>query len=86
MKKANPYPSLAVRYAAKEAVRKLDEIFVSGIHFHDVEVMVEDRGKPFILLHGKALEKATGAGIRDLTVSLSHSNAQAVAVVCANRG
>lgn len=85
MKKKNPYPSLAARFAAKEAIRKLDEIFVTGVRFHDVEVIIEKTGKPAIVLHGEVAVNAIDNGICDLNVSLSHSREQAVAVVCANR-
>ncbi len=86
LQKKNPYPSLAARFAAKEAVRKLDQLFISSFRFHDVEVIVDQMGKPQIVLHGKVLEEATNAGIQEIALSLSHSKAQAVAVVCAEQG
>lgn len=86
LQKKNPYPSLAARFAAKEAVRKLDEVFISGFQFHDVEVIVDPRGKPQIVLHGKVLSDAAAAGIGELVLSLSHSKEQAIAVVCADQG
>ena len=86
MQKKNPYPSLAARFAAKEAVRKLDAAFVKGVRFHDVEVLVGEGGKPCLMLHGNAKRQANTANIEELNVSLSHSKGQAIAVVCANRG
>lgn len=86
MAKKNPYPSLAARFAAREAVRKLDAAFTRGISFHDVEVVHDKNGKPFLYLHEPAREKVKQLGITDMALSLSHSNSQAVAVVIAMRG
>lgn len=82
----NPYPSLAVRFAAREALRKLDVVFTHGVGFHDVEVALDTYGKPSLLLHHRAREKAEQLGITDLAVSLSHSKTQAIAVVIGKKG
>ncbi len=84
--KANPYPSLAVRFAAKEAVRKLDPVFSGGIKYHDVEIVVDENGKPDLRLHGLAAEKGQLAGISSISVSLSHATQHAVAAVIASKG
>lgn len=86
LSKANPYPSLAVRFAAKEAVRKLDPVFSAGIKFHDVEIVVDGNGKPDLRLHGEAKGKCRQAGISSISVSLSHATHQAVAAVIAQKG
>ncbi len=86
LSKANPYPSLAVRFAAKEAVRKLDPVFSAGIKFHDVEIVIGKNGKPDLRLHGRAEEKGRQVGISSLSVSLSHATQQAVAAVIASKG
>jgi len=83
--KANPYPSLAVRFAAKEAVRKLHPIFTRGIGFHDVEVAVDDDGRPRIVLHGVALIRREQAGIGNIDLSLSHSATHAIAAAIAEK-
>lgn len=83
--KINPYPSLAVRFAAKEAVRKLHPIFIRGIGFHDVEVAVEADGRPRIVLHGAALIRCEQMGIRNIDLSLSHSATHAIAAVIAEK-
>lgn len=85
MKKQNPYPSLAVRFAAREALRKVDYAFISGIAFHDVEVVLDLHGKPELILHEKAALKAREAGIEQISISLSHSQEQAIAAVIAYR-
>lgn len=86
LQKTNPYPSLAVRFAAKEAVRKLDPVFSSGTRFHDIEIKINAQGRPELLLHGRAGEKARQAGIHSISVSLSHAYQQAVAAVVASKG
>jgi holo-[acyl-carrier protein] synthase len=45
----------AKRFAAKEAVAKaLGTGYAEGVHFKDIEVANDMRGRPFILLHGGA--------------------------------
>lgn len=85
-KKHNPYPSLAVRFASKEAFRKLDESFTRGVRFQDVEVVIAVGGRPALVLHGGALEKASILGMNSWDLSLAHSKQQAIAAVIANRG
>jgi len=84
--KKDPFPSLAARFAAREALRKLDSVFIKGIGFLDSEVVVDAEGKPQLVLHGDALQRAREANINNLAVSLSHSREQAIAVVIANKG
>lgn len=85
LKKANPYPSLAVRFAAKEALRKLHPALAAGVRFHDMEVLRGEDGRPQVLLHGEAKRRCQAAGIRDIAISLSHSREQAVATVIASK-
>lgn len=84
--KKDPYPSLAVRFAAREAVRKLDPAFISGILFHEVEVFILKDGRPELHLHGTALERCREYKIANLSISLSHSKGQAIAAVIATKG
>ncbi|MBO8158244.1 holo-ACP synthase [Thermosyntropha sp.] len=86
MGKNNPYPSLAARFAAKEALRKLHPFFSKGIKFHEVEVVRDSGGRPNIVLYGNALLKKRQAGIENLSLSLSHAKYQAVAAVIATKG
>lgn len=84
--KSNPYPSLAVRFAAKEAVRKLDPCLSRGVRFHEVEVVVAEHGRPTLVLHGAALDHCVSLGLRCMDLSLSHSREQAIAAVVAGKG
>lgn len=75
--------SFAVRFAAKEAVMKvLGGGFGDGIGWRDIEIVRTD-GAPTILVHGRARDRAAAMGITRWHVSLSHTAAQAVAVVVA---
>ena len=71
--------SLAARFAAKEAVLKSLDACDRGISWQDIEVLAESGGKPAVLLHGKARAAASELSIVELAVSLSHSEAYAVA-------
>ncbi len=86
LQKSNPYPSLAARFAAKEAFRKLDISFCRGIRFQDVEVLIAAGGRPELLLHAGAIEKAREIGMSQWDLSLSHSRGQAIAAIIANKG
>lgn len=84
--KKDPYPSLAVRFAAKEAVRKLDQLMIQGVQFQDIEVAMDDHGKPGIALHGQAGENSKSLGIETIFLSLSHVHNLAVAVTYVQKG
>ncbi|MGE5543594.1 MAG: holo-ACP synthase [Bacillota bacterium] len=81
--KADPFPSFAVRFAAKEAFRKLHPTFTSGIKFHEVEVTNGPEGRPRFHLRGEALARVQKLNIAHIDLSLSHAGnyAMAVAVV-----
>lgn len=81
-------PELAARFAAKEAVSKalgvgMRMIAPDGIHWQEVEIIGDMRGKPLIRLYGRAAERADELGLVDWTVSLSHTREHAVALVVA---
>lgn len=81
--KSNPYPSLAARFAVKEAFRKLHPALVQGVRFHDVEVINAGTGRPELLIHGQALKQCQAKHIGDFSMSITHTRDQAVAVVSA---
>lgn len=85
-KKSNPYPSLAARFAAKEAVRKLHPVFIEKFNFHDVEIVTDTRGRPQLVLHGTALAGQMQAKFGQIDISLTHSRNQAIAAAVATRG
>ncbi|MGI5922229.1 MAG: holo-ACP synthase [Syntrophomonadaceae bacterium] len=84
--KSDPHPSLAVRFAAKEAVRKLHPVFIRGIGFKDIEVVTDNTGRPRLVLHGEALARHRQENLGEIAVSLAHSKNQAIASVIARKG
>lgn len=81
--KKNPYPSLAARFAAKEAVLKALGTGKGIIKWVEVEVIHNANGKPCINLTGKAAEIARSQYISNFNLSLSHCSDYAVAFVVA---
>ena len=77
----NEAPTLAVRFAAKEAVMKALGTGARGIGWREIEILDNREGAPFVQLYGKALDKAKDIGMSHFAVSLSHSKQYAVAMV-----
>jgi len=73
-------PSLAARFAAKEAVIKALGKTTAGARLKDIEIVADDKGKPLVNLYGKAQSQAEALGLDGFAVSLSHSREYAVAV------
>ena len=74
----------AARFAAKEAVMKALGCGLGAYAFHDVAVSRDDdSGEPALLIGGKAAVLAEERGIARWHLSLSHSDAVAVAFVVA---
>lgn len=72
---------LAARFAAKEAAMKALGVGIGGVRLRDLEVRLEADGRPTLVLHGSARARASELGLRDLEVSLTHTEALATAVV-----
>jgi holo-[acyl-carrier protein] synthase len=73
--------SLAARFAAKEAAAKALGSGLDGFGFCDIEVTRADNGAPGLLLHSGAAEKARQQGLNRWSISLSHSQTHATAIV-----
>ena len=74
-------PSLAARFAGKEAVIKAIGTQTKGIGWREIGILAEPSGKPLVHLYGKAQNQADSLGLDKLTISLSHSKEYAVAFV-----
>ncbi|KAH7042148.1 hypothetical protein B0J12DRAFT_674785 [Macrophomina phaseolina] len=78
----NPHASFAGRWSAKEAVFK--SLGVSGkgagAPLKDIEVLNDENGAPVVTLHGDAEAAAKRAGVKSVSVSISHSDDQAIAI------
>ena len=78
--KRNPYGSLAVRFAAKEALIKAigSEIPVS---FTDIEVINNSAGKPALKAGGRLEAFFKSRSIKKIHLSLSHEDEYGIAYV-----
>jgi holo-[acyl-carrier protein] synthase len=74
---------LAARFAAKEATSKALGTGIRGIRWREMEVLSNRRGKPVLILHGSAAERANTLGLVAFDVSLTHSRTEAMAFVVA---
>ncbi len=71
----------AGNWAVKEAVSKVFGTGVSGFELTDIEVLREENGKPYIILHGNAENISKELGIQQLHVSISNTEEYAIAYV-----
>ena len=81
--KSDPVPSLAARFAAREAVMKSLGVGLGAFGFHDVWVERAESGAPYLAFAGAAADLATSAGVVRWHLSLTHSDLVAVAYVVA---
>ncbi|MBA3708865.1 MAG: holo-ACP synthase [Planctomycetes bacterium] len=78
----DPSERLAARWAAKEACMKaLGTGWAHGVGFTDIAVLSDPSGAPAIELTGGALERATALNVVRCSLTLSHSDGMAAAVV-----
>lgn len=84
------YESLAVRFAAKEAVGKAlgTGLMRDGIALCDIEVMRAESGEPTVRLRNAALAAFRAVGGEDVAISLSHEGdvAAASCVILTSKG
>lgn len=73
---------LAARFAAKESVVKALRP-TTGVHFHDIEIWLDEDGAPEVALHGSVLAHARSIGVVDSSLSLTHDHDRASAVFLA---
>ena len=79
---ANPGPSLAARFAAKEAFYKaLGTGMGPAGGWLDVEVVRLSSGRPRLMLHGRAATAAQEMQVRTIHLSLTHTTQTAGAFV-----
>lgn len=78
----NPQASFTGRWSAKEAVFKSLKVESkgAGAPLKDIEIVNAETGAPTVVLHGDAKAAADKSGVKDTTVSISHSDAQVIAV------
>jgi holo-[acyl-carrier protein] synthase len=80
-RRRDPVPSLAGRFAVKEAAMKaLGTGHSQGVLWKDIEV-IRRGGPPRLQLHGGAARRAEAMKIRGSFVTITHANALALAQV-----
>ena len=82
--KVDPVPSLAARFAAREAVMKAMGLGLGAFGFHDVWVSRADSGEPSLVVAGRAFELAKERGVSTWHLSLTHTDLVAIAYVVAH--
>lgn len=78
-----PPPSLAARFAAKEALAKALGA-PKGLAWHDAEILRGNDGAPQLTVTGTVAAAAEKLGVRAWHLSLSHDGGMAVAMVVAD--
>ncbi len=77
-------PSLAARFAAKEAVAKALGTGIGDVSWQEVEVVGDENNAPHLVLHGTASDLAKKMGLGNWSLSLSHTHEYAIAFVVAS--
>jgi holo-[acyl-carrier protein] synthase len=75
--------SLAVRFAAKEAVSKALRTGIGHVSWHEIEICRGKAGEPILHLYGAAYKLSEEQHLHTWSLSLSHTSKQAVAMVVA---
>ena len=78
----NKFERYAGRFAAKEAAMKaLGTGWRRGVRWRDIEITREPSGKPSLALKGVAKRIADGLGVKNISVTITHSGNLALAEV-----
>lgn len=71
-------------FAGKEAVVKALGTGFAGIEAREIEILRNEKGAPYVRLHGAAKEKAEELGIVDWKISITNTKELAMAYVVAS--
>jgi holo-[acyl-carrier protein] synthase len=78
----NKFERYAARFAAKEAAMKaLGTGWSRGVRWVDLEVVRQRGGRPTMALRGEARKIADKLGVKNVTLSITHTAEQAFAQV-----
>ena len=81
-RKANRFERYAGRFAAKEAgMKAIGTGWKRGVRWRDFEVANLPGGKPTLLLHGAAAQYAIRLGVKNISLSMTHTAEMAMAQV-----
>ena len=87
MAHVEPALHFAARVAAKEATYKAlsGNPLARAVGWREIEVLLREDGAPYLILHGRARDRAAELEVTRSLVSLTHSKTAAVAVVLLER-
>ena len=71
--------TVAGRFAVKEAVMKALGCGLGDVPMKDIETMRAPSGQPLLKLKGAAKQQADALGVKQIHISISHSQRYAVA-------
>lgn len=80
------FPSLAGRFAVKEAVGKALGTGIGDVSWTEIEVVCDDRGRPELVLHHQAQALAQSLGLTEWSISISHTDTHAIGFAVATGG
>jgi holo-[acyl-carrier protein] synthase len=81
-RKANKFERYAARFAAKEAgMKAIGTGWRYGVRWHDFEVTNLASGKPTLAFHGVAAEVARRLGVKNVSLSITHTSEMAMAML-----
>jgi holo-[acyl-carrier protein] synthase len=85
--RSEPARHLAARVAAKEAAFKAlsGTVRARAIAWRELEVIIDDHGRPSLYLHGSAQDRAHDLGVVRSWLSMTHDGSTAAAVVVLER-
>jgi len=75
--------TIAGHFAAKEAVSKALGTGIKNIQWRDIEILNDSLGKPCVRLYNNAKSLAYSMNIDKISISISHSRENAVALAVA---
>lgn len=76
-------PSLAGRFAVKEAVAKTLGTGIGDMRWTDIEIICNQRGRPELHLHNQAQVLAHQLNLNQWAISISHTASHAVGLAVA---
>jgi holo-[acyl-carrier protein] synthase len=77
-------PSLAARFAGKEAVAKALATGIGPISWLEIEILRGPAREPVLKLYGQAKRLAAERGVKRWSISLSHTHLHAIAIAVAS--
>lgn len=81
-RKANRFERYAARFAAKEAgMKAIGTGWKHGVRWQDFEVANLPSGRPTLRFHRVAAQIADSLGVRNVALSLTHTDQQGMAIV-----